>query len=213
MKPRVILINGPPSSGKDTVGRMIEEKLGGGLSRISKFARQVKERTHAFYELVDLRTGKPERHNAYDVRKDDPLPEFWGLSPRQAYIEMSERYTKAVHGKGIWGILLLHDLRTFDALHKTVWLPWEENKQCRSTHIITDCGFLEEVEPLVGWYGAENLVLLRLFREGKTFEKDSRGYLDVDMLTEQKIRYFDISVIEGLQELRKQVAGFLEALG
>jgi len=167
MNGRIILVNGPPRVGKDTVGNALALEIGG---TVEKLAKELKERTHALYCLFEL-NGSPLRHDWFEKSKDRPMDEFRGLTPRDAYIAVSEQYLKPMHGEDILGHLLLERLQGREKLLGGV---------CR--WIITDSGFQQEAEVLETYYGSNHCMLVRLHREGCNFEGDSRGYIDLSHL-------------------------------
>ncbi len=69
----ILLVNGPPRSGKDTLGEGILRDIP--YARIFKMAEVVKEGTHASYALLEA-SGQPLPHDHFEAVKDDPLPEF-----------------------------------------------------------------------------------------------------------------------------------------
>lgn len=152
---KIILLNGPPSCGKDTAANYLIDVYSGVCT--DKFARVLKERTHALYGFVD----RP--HNYYEDVKSLPNNDFYGLTPRQAYINVSELYFKPVHGKNIFGKILADELDKYN---------WEIN-------VISDSGFAEEAQVLIDKYGEDNIILIRVNRPGFTFAGDSRNYIDL----------------------------------
>ena len=164
---KIILLNGPPRAGKDYAGAALLEHLPAGTP-ILKFAQELKERTHALYRLVDA-FGNLCPHDHFEDRKDTPLVEFEGLTPRAAYIAVSERLIKPLHGERIFG----------------EWLARRIDQLEVGTVVITDSGFVPEAEVLVEKFGAENCLLARIHREGYTFAGDSRSYLDLSHLNVQ----------------------------
>lgn len=168
---KIILINGPPRSGKDTAGEIIHGILNTRKGpdhitpHLDKFAELVKERAHGLYGLVDQ--DGPLFASYFEDVKDQPRSEFLGLTPRQAYIAVSETYYKPTHGENIFGRLMLERIRSF---HKG---------RC-GVVILTDSGFAPEAQVLIDEYGAGNVFLIRLHRPGFDFEGDSRGYIHLD---------------------------------
>jgi len=120
---KILLLNGPPGSGKDHAARVIRDRYFGRVA-ITKFAKVLKERTHALYGLGETDpvegTFKPYAHDEYENVKDTPLDEFLGLTPRQAYIGVSERYFKPMHGEQVFGKLLEPELRALDTFSDIV---------------------------------------------------------------------------------------------
>ena len=155
---KIILFNGPPSSGKDHSAKYAANNFPG--VRVDKFARILKERTHALY-------GYPKRAwDYYESVKDEPSQDFFGLTPREAYIGVSEKYFKPMHDEKIFGNLLLRSLKYGD------FPEW-------NVLAISDSGFVPEAEVLIEEYGAENVFLIRVHREGYNFSGDSRSYIDL----------------------------------
>lgn len=164
---RVILLNGPPRCGKDTASEFLCSWLNGVPQKISKI---LKLKTHAFYGLVGL-DNRPVPHDWFEDAKDEPQACFEGLTPRQAYIAMSEQYIKPVHGDGYLGKVLAGLIRSSDQILRA-----------ERTHVVSDSGFRGEAEELVREFGAENIRLVRITRPGYDFKHDSRGYIDLSDL-------------------------------
>lgn len=163
----LILLNGPPRCGKDTAGFILERRISGkgSVVWVEKMSRILKERTHALYGITD-RDGTPKWHAEYEgATKDSPRPEFFGLTPRQAYIAVSEKYLKPLHGEDVLGKMLADDLA------RTLNDPAYPKPRAV---IVTDSGFRAETEPLAAM--AERTLLVHIHREGCTFEGDSRDY-------------------------------------
>lgn len=152
---KIILFNGAPSSGKDIASQYLINNIPN--SKLMKFAGVLKERTHALY-------GFSNRDMFYyESVKDKPSKDFLGLTPRQAYIEVSETYFKPTHGKRIFGEILAQEI----------------NNSEEDIIIISDSGFQEEVEVIESIFGAENILLLQPYRKDCDFSFDSRGYIEL----------------------------------
>lgn len=158
---RILLVNGPPRSGKDTVGHILRLHF---HAKIDKFARRLKEMAHELYGLRGL------AHDAYEEQKDTPLPVFKGKTPREIYIALSETYFKPLHGEDIFGHLL-----------------WDDIKDERGLIVITDSGFLPEARVLIDEVGVENVRLIRVHRPGSDFSGDSRSYISIPEVAEVDI--------------------------
>tara|TARA_R110000737_G_scaffold47134_4_gene67038 strand:+ start:3823 stop:4380 length:558 start_codon:yes stop_codon:yes gene_type:complete len=156
---KIILLNGPPRAGKDFAGAILEVSLEG---IALKFATELKHMTHRAYGLGEI----AEDH--YETQKDSRIEDFRGVSPREAYIRMSEDFMKPLHGDCIFGHILKD------------WILFGSNRF--STVIVTDSGFRGEAEVLVREFGAENVQLVRIHRDGCDFSSDSRSYLDLSDL-------------------------------
>lgn len=154
---RLVLVNGPPRSGKDTVGQLIEEFAQGVY--VTKMAKILKERTHALYGMPGL------PHDYFEANKEEAMKCFMWKSPRQAYIAVSETFFKPNHGLSVFGDLLLEEIK--------------EQATNDSMVVVTDSGFAAEAWPLLDFYGTKNVLLIRLHRDGTSFEGDSRSYIDL----------------------------------
>lgn len=162
--PFVVFINGPPGSGKDTLAQHLRAKLRG--LQVVKFAGHLKRATHFAHCLFDV----ADDPGAFEASKDRPLPEFFGVPPRLAYIAFSERYMKPLHGKDVFGRILVREM---DQLARRIL--------GLTGFAISDSGFAEEAQPVIARFGAANCLLIRVHAEarGCTFEGDSRAYIEL----------------------------------
>lgn len=155
----IVLLNGPPRCGKDTGGRYLNEITP--RSRVMKFAGTLKRSTHMDfglpYELPD---------DAFEKVKDQPHPAFFGQTPRQAYIDKSEKRQKPFLGNDIYGRVMLRRM-------------WRAYQQGIRVFYMTDSGFAPEAVPVIEHIGAENHLLIRIHAEerGCSFANDSRSYI------------------------------------
>ena len=160
---KLVLLNGPAGSGKDTAGRAIAVQMG---AKVVKFAEALKLTTHALYGLDGAHAA------AFEHVKDAPCGLFFGRSPRQAYIEVSERMVKPVLGDDFFGRVLAQRLI---GLRDSFIEP----------AVATDSGFAGEAAPVVDALGAANVLLVRIHADGrgKDFQGDSRGYISLPGVT------------------------------
>lgn len=165
---RVILLNGPPSSGKDLSAIILRNML---IDRadsaslpyrpeIMKFADPLKMAAHTLLNIPhSCEYYEKEFGNAW---KDTEGVEFFGKTPRSEYIALSETYAKVRHGDDIFGRILARRIQ----LHKGI-----------GTFIVPDSGFYQEAIPIIKYVGLDNLCLIQLSRNGTSFAGDSRGYI------------------------------------
>lgn len=156
---QVLILNGPPNSGKDVAA----EVMCGRLNNV--YHREFKTK---LFEMALVITGltKGDWDYLYDrTRKDTSCEECFGRSPRQLLIDISEKMIKPQFGKMYFGEAAARSLNP-------------------GINIFSDGGFYEEVLPLIETCGAENVVIARIGREGCTFEGDSRNYLKEEDLPE-----------------------------
>lgn len=157
---KLILFNGPPRSGKDTSTGMMLEALG--LKAFSyRFASPLKNAVHALFGMHGI------HEEGLSHVKDKKSDVFFGMSPREAYIWMSEYAAKPKFGKDFFAKVAVTNIRA-KFIHET-----------DATIVISDCGFQAEVDVLIAEFGRENVYIVHLHRMGCDFKKqnDSRGYI------------------------------------
>jgi len=162
-----ILLNGPPRAGKDTAVAVLEDAFGA-ESETFKFTQPVKDRTHA-------RFGLDCAHDAYEALKDTPLPEFGGMTPREAYIDTSRRL-KEEQGEDAVRKLFVAEILASNA--QIILNP--------------DAGDDLEAESVADAFGAENVLVIRISRDGHDFSKDCRTWV-----TSRSLRIVDVTNEEG----------------
>lgn len=152
----ILLLNGPPRSGKDTLAKLLETKYG---FHHLKITSRWKERVHALYGM------NPEQypHDFFEETKDTPQAAFMGISPRQAYIKVWEDYFLPAHGENV-----LMD-----------WLIDDIDNSPSNFIVISDLGFDREATYLFNYFGNTALAV-KIFRQGFEYKNDSRGYIQRD---------------------------------
>lgn len=158
---KILFLNGPPRSGKDTAAEYLH--LHYDAYKV-KFAKALKEGTHALFGLGAL----PDDH--FENAKNKPNAIFFGMSPRQAYIHVSENLVKPVMGSRFFGKVALETIKRAESDgHDLV--------------VISDSGFADEAQPIIEYYGQGSTYLLRILadKRGCTFDGDSRSYIKLDL--------------------------------
>lgn len=157
----IIIFNAPPQSGKDEAALHL---CSTGYHPILEFKQPLVATTLAFYG-IDLSTW-----DKWYVagEKEKPREELGGLSCREALINMSENALKPVFGKDVMGKRMVGQIKS---------LPTESSQYV----FIPDSGFDEEVLPVMEAYGRENLYLIKIKRDGCSYNGDSRKDLSEDM--------------------------------
>lgn len=155
------MFNGPPRAGKDTAADLLYSylnKIEGITPYRYAFARPLKEATHALF-------GIKCDWEAFEYTKDLKQEKFFGLSPREAYIKVSEEMVKPVLGKDHWGKVFLNYIEGLPTIGETVV-------------VISDCGFIDEIQPIKKKIGSHNIFMIYVTREGTSFKNDSRSYIE-----------------------------------
>ena len=111
---RVIILNGPPNIGKDTLGNNVQQLIG--WPRM-EFKEALYRETASYYG-VDLVTFAMLASGR--TTKEVPMPTLGGLSPRQAMIHVSEEVIKPKFGKQFFGAKAYELIQTLDGSTDTV---------------------------------------------------------------------------------------------
>lgn len=156
---KVVILNGSPGCGKDVAAKEMCSLFCG--EGIPSYHKQFKDR------LIDIACAiygisRCEWNNLYTRKwKEKPQYILEGLTPRQALIHVSEDIIKPAFGSDFFG------RAAAQSLHEGV-------------NIFSDGGFIEEVRPLISEVGVSNILIIRIFRDGYSFEGDSRSYFPID---------------------------------
>jgi hypothetical protein len=150
---KVILLNGPPRSGKDMFATVVTRHWPAISHR--KFSEPLKRGLVAMFQL------SIEQHMEAEADKDTPKTFLHGLTWRGAQIWLSEEVMKPKFGQDVFGHILLNNLRT------------QAHGQCI---VISDSGFRPEADVLIKHFGRKAIHVVRIERPGHTFDGDSRSY-------------------------------------
>ena len=152
-KNHIIILNGPPGSGKDAIA--------GWITKLNY------EHIHFKSRLFDVaialsgvdETDWFERYNDREL-KETPWDKINGMSQRELMIHVSENVIKKIHGSGIFGTELAHEI------------------QSDQNYVVSDGGFAEEIQTLADAVReTHDLFVVRINRPGYTFDGDSRRYV------------------------------------
>jgi hypothetical protein len=165
----VVLLNGPPRSGKDTAAHGLLMYRPGSV--LLRFSTPLKAATHALFGLRGITADH------YEDCKDTPSADFMGLSPRQAYIAVSEQAVKRTFGKSFFGRVMVERLRRVRGAPSPASVShWPPMAVC------PDSGFSIETAPVIREVGAANVILIRVHRPGFDFAQDSRSYISLELV-------------------------------
>lgn len=164
---KVVILNGPPGCGKDVTASYLADYH---KYAHREFKRKLIEVTCCLFSLtVDHFMSLYTRE-----LKEQPSPKLNGMSPRESLIFVSEVVIKPNFGKMYFG----------EAANKELVFG--------AVNVFSDGGFFEEAELISKARGRENLLILRLHREGCDFSKDSRRYLTDEECSVLASRYVDV---------------------
>lgn len=156
----IVAFNGPPRSGKDTMAEMLANHMDqqGVVTMVVPESLSLPLREIA-YAMTGW--GGPTDGENYARFKTTNFPVFGGASGRQLMIDVSEKFLKPTYGIEVMANLLI-------ARNSNVG---------PAVLLIRDCGFQIEVDPLIRWVGEDNLYVANVFRDGTSFEGDSREWV------------------------------------
>jgi hypothetical protein len=158
---KIILFNGPPRCGKDTAALHCFRNLP--KHNFGIFDRMSMPIKRAFAATVGLNISGTGDVEHWEARKEEVIPGF-GVSYRQWQIDFSEKFMKPLYGNDIFGKLFIS----------------RQKRQHREAVVfVPDCGFNTEYEALATEYGEENVLVVKIFRDGTSFSGDSRNYIEV----------------------------------
>lgn len=162
---KVIVFNGPPNCGKDEAVSYLKRQFG-----VHPFSFK----TELFKLTQTLFCVTEAQWNSWYTRDGKELPrkELDGKSCRQALIYVSEMVVKPSFGKDWFGKVEAHKLHQISV-------------QGKLTAACSDGGFDSEIEPLVKTFGAGNVHIVRVFRDGCSFAGDSRTWIETKAVPSQ----------------------------
>lgn len=203
---KVVVFNSPPRSGKniaadhmcntintlgsnliayhkafkDELFKICANTLGVSVEEYqTDYDRQTPDKVWWMKDLVSISTSASMK-----VQGEKKL-----YSQREFLIHMSENVIKPSFGKDAFGKAFVNSL------------PEE------GIVFVSDSGFPEELQPVIDHVGAENVLVIRIQREGCSFEGDSRDYLTPEMF-DDKVQFYQIvnngtekEFLEGVEEL------------
>lgn len=156
----IVLLNAPKGAGKDTVGRCLKNLYGCELRAFKTALYHCAfpfSRCTSWVEFIKYCTDR-------DL-KEKPSPLFYGRSPRQFLIHISEDIAKPFFGKDFFGKKSAESINVGDFERGVVF---------------TDSGFVEECLPLVEEFGGRHIYVVQFTGQGSNnFEGDSRDFIHI----------------------------------
>ena len=175
---RVILLNGPPGSGKDAIGNLLKAAIDEQHKNAPQLLRAEVFKFASVLKTAALRIFPQVANFEHD--KDDPEKGVDGVTRRRILIQLSEQFFKPLFGDGYFGRVLAEQIRQAAS-----------NVSAKDfIAIVTDSGFAAEAGEIVEAFNAgqrdphdesstaDAVMLVNIYREGHDFKGDSRGMLD-----------------------------------
>jgi len=144
-----VVLNAPAGSGKDTVAEHFSEH------HHKEFKASLFDIAKSVAQISDKRWNELYSREL----KEQPTDELFGRSPREHMIHTSEKLIKPVYGNDYFGKALCRSLED-------------------GINIISDGGFKDEIQFLIDELGSENVLIIQIYRDGCSFDNDSRNYVD-----------------------------------
>lgn len=172
--PKIILFNGPPKSGKDHATRVVMKAL-------------------EDEEVIHLRLSQPLK---------DIAASYFGIDPKILEANKDAIFpTKDLSYRNA-------QIALFGAISQVFGPAWLgeiiKNKIAAipdATIVISDVGRASDITSLVRFVGANNILVIQLYRRGYTFTNDTRGYVTIpnvkhEMIVNDGNDLFDIEVTD-----------------
>lgn len=199
IKPLIVLFNGPPGAGKDTAANVVKQWSDFARARNrslvhiqEKFADPIKQICRTIYGTKEF-----NEHDVFD-KKSLPSDVFFGKSCREVQIATSEKFLKIQHGERIFGELLAK--RIGDVCELKVHQGYDSFMRITDNDTVlftvSDSGFEPEAKVLIERFGAQNVMLIRLHRDGHSFPGDSRNYVELPECVSHDVKNEDIETFE-----------------
>lgn len=151
----IVIFNGPPRSGKDTLARMVADHMDSCVKvPVKEDSLSLPLRLIA-YGMV----SRTYNCDSYEDFKKEFFPRL-NRTGRELMIDASEKFLKVCYGQPVMADLLVMRNQNFDGVL-----------------LIRDGGFQLEVDTLASIVGVENVYIVRMHREGCDFSQDSREYV------------------------------------
>lgn len=153
----IVILNGPAGCGKDTIADILHKEYDF-LHHAMKSSLVVAAAGLAGITLNQM-------YSLLNRNTKDSFNHFLGMTPREWLIEVSENIVKPRFGASTFGTReAIRCQREIGAGNQSI--------------VYSDGGFPEELLSMATLLGEENILLVRLRRDGYTFDGDSRNYLD-----------------------------------
>ena len=203
---KIILFNGPPRVGKDTVAlvildilRQAYENYSGHFPERHALAAKLKNQVASIFNLpLSL-------IYTFEQDKGAPRKEFNGASFRDACIFTAEKIMRPIFGRDIY---VHYMLQSMQRSKRYVNLGERPPKY---VYIVTDLGFDEELGHIGNYFTKENMLIIRMYSNTRnvSFKTDSRGY--VNTTGYNTIDYYNDAIL-GTADSRAEIDNLYEKI-
>lgn len=160
----VVLFNGPPASGKSEAARYVSVAFGA-----KKFNFKDKLITLT-KEIYNISNEEWMDYYSRDNKDTKVIPKADGKTAREALIFVSEGIIKPLFGKNYFGKCAIENIKNSEKML-----------------VCGDCGFDQEVMPVINHFGRDNVYLVKIHRKGCSFKNDSRNWVSEYLFNDENI--------------------------
>lgn len=182
MPRKIILLNGPPRSGKDETAKIILNKCNSLFCEKAKIIRLADPLLQCLHSMFPQITD-------YEEQKSDIV--CGELTPRQWIISFAEEFAKKKSGKNTFVNIALEKIK-------------QSNQN--TYFVVPDLGFDEEIDGFIE-FAQQNadveIILIRMHREEYDFKGDSRKYIYAD--DKHNIEQMDVYNYGTIPELKNKI--------
>lgn len=156
MSNKIVVLNGPPGCGKDTIGVAAADEWSYAPISFKEPMFVIAAAT------IGMELQEFKRNYANREWKERKREEWGGKSIRDLFIAISENYIKPFFGNEYFG------QQVADVMRK--------NQPFLRYYVATDGGFYDEINALIK--EDVKVYIVHMYRDGCTFEGDSRSYIN-----------------------------------
>lgn len=148
----ILICNGAPGSGKDAICEYLK----------TKNFKHIEFKEQLFIDTInEFNVDEKWFFEGYTrEQKDIPEERLGGKSRRTALIHTSENVYKKKYGNDYYGRQAANKMKPY------------------GSYCISDGGFIEELSHIINKFGKDDILMIRLYRTGSSFEGDSRKYIN-----------------------------------
>lgn len=171
---KIIFLNGPPGSGKDTIANILIEKYNGVNL---KYTYPIRNAVCSLFNISESELDT-KKNQAIDIKKSS-------YRIRDVMIAIGEDIIKPNISKDWFAEQLLNSIQT--------------QYQDRKLIVISDLGFIRELEVVYSnLKDTYDFELWKIYRTGKDFSRDSRRYIDYPIKTRNISNFYSLDVLKEL---------------
>ena len=175
---KIVILNGPRGSGKDTAARLISKNYGDVYEQ-----KMTHPLDYACSAFLGMKYDDWMKVRNDPELKNKPNAQMFSVSPVTMLIDMSEQFAKETFGDEILGKILVKNINRANGLSTA-------NK-----FVISDGRFSDEILPLIEEFGKDSVMILQLQRDDHEWpldiaqdgDSEEVGYIDLEFVQTVRI--------------------------